>query len=308
MALVSINSLFARQASQPAEDIADELTNSDTSDNGAQDTGGAGDGTDAAGTDGSDGDLVENHMDLEDIQEQVMGGLQSFQENFISWESLWQLGAVLTALALGYICSRYPAKRLRAYAENRESRDVLTRLTQSGGCGVSGGHGDDAGVALFVQHNVQRRRVEVSAARAATGAFGDLNAALGAHGAAAPGRAGNIDVSLTVAGRSPRHQRQQIGPAPARHITQAHTAKPDKADAVQQAARAAQPQIGSKLTAQETARPSLPDQRGPARKRCPTGPDTARHAAHLWRQAYHLCNNAGRCRHDHRRTEQEEPE
>ncbi|WP_084419594.1 mechanosensitive ion channel family protein [Henriciella litoralis] len=131
MALISINSLFAHQASQPAEEIAEELPTSDTSGNGAQDTGGGGDGAGAAGSDGSDGDLLQSHMDLDEIQDQVMGGLQSFQENFISWESLWQLCAVIAALALGYICSRYPAKRLRAYADSRESRDVLTRLSKS---------------------------------------------------------------------------------------------------------------------------------------------------------------------------------
>lgn len=120
MALMTLVSHLARQAT-PSEQIAEELP---TDGEDTQNEGG-GEGGD------EDGNLLEANINWQDIQETTMSGLQTFQENFISWGSLWQLIAVLAALGIGYFGSRYPTKRLRAYAESRETRDVLTRLTLS---------------------------------------------------------------------------------------------------------------------------------------------------------------------------------
>ena len=124
MALMTIASFLARQAT-PSEQIAEELPSGDES---AQE--GSGDAPE--GGDGEGGnDFVQANIEWEDIREGAVSTFQSVQENFISWASLWQLLAVLAALGVGYIASRYPAKRLRAWADAREARDVLTRLAHS---------------------------------------------------------------------------------------------------------------------------------------------------------------------------------
>ncbi|MEQ8556765.1 MAG: mechanosensitive ion channel [Henriciella sp.] len=83
------------------------------------------------GSDSGDDDLVTSHLDWETLKQQAIDGYETFRENFISWGSLWQAGAFLAAVALGWLCSRYPASRLRRYAENREQNDVLSRLAVS---------------------------------------------------------------------------------------------------------------------------------------------------------------------------------
>ncbi|RIJ20669.1 mechanosensitive ion channel protein MscS [Henriciella barbarensis] len=75
--------------------------------------------------------FVEANIEWEEISEGAMSTFKSFQDSFISMGSLWQLLAVLAALGLGYVGSRYPARRLRAWADERETRDVLTRLANS---------------------------------------------------------------------------------------------------------------------------------------------------------------------------------
>lgn len=83
--------------------------------------------------DGGTGDepLAENHLDLESLRRQAMEGFETFQENFISWGSLWQACAILAAMAIGWLCSRYPAARLHKYAGSREQNDILSRLSLS---------------------------------------------------------------------------------------------------------------------------------------------------------------------------------
>ena len=126
MALMQTLTFLARQAT-PSEQIAEELdpgSDEQAQEQDAQDSGGS-----ESGEDG--GDVVQSNLDFDDIQQNFTSWIQSIQENFISWGSLWQLLAVIGALGLGYAASRYPAKRLREWAEAREARDVLTRLAQS---------------------------------------------------------------------------------------------------------------------------------------------------------------------------------
>ncbi len=120
MALIQILTFIARQAA-PSEQIAEELDSS----------GKAQDSPDDGADGGNSGDMIQSHIDFEQVKANVLSGFETFQENFISWGSLWQLLAVLAALGVAYFASRYPAKQLRAWAEARESRDVLTRLAQS---------------------------------------------------------------------------------------------------------------------------------------------------------------------------------
>jgi small-conductance mechanosensitive channel len=130
MALIRFASHFGQQAT-PSEEIANELDPQSEQEN-QEDSGEQG-GEGAEGSEASEngGDFVQSHIEWSDVRESVSSGFETFQENFISWGSLWQVCAVMAALALGYLASRYPVKRLRAYAESRESRDVLTRLTRS---------------------------------------------------------------------------------------------------------------------------------------------------------------------------------
>ena len=96
MALMTMAPFLGRQAA-PGEQSAQE---------------GSGD---QAGEESSS--FVEANIEWEDIREGAMSTFQSFQDSFISWGSLWQLLAVLAALGLGYVGSRYPARRLRAWAD-----------------------------------------------------------------------------------------------------------------------------------------------------------------------------------------------
>lgn len=77
------------------------------------------------------GDVVESHFDWDSIRQSAIDSYSAFSENFISWGSLWQLCAFVAAVALGWLCSRYPAGRLRKFAEGREHHDVLARLAIS---------------------------------------------------------------------------------------------------------------------------------------------------------------------------------
>ena len=120
MALIQTLTFIARQAA-PSEQIADELKPGSD----AQDSPDDGSGN------GDSGDMIQSHIDFEQVKANVLSGFETFQENFISWGSLWQLLAVLAALGVAYFASRYPARQLRTWAEARESRDVLTRLAQS---------------------------------------------------------------------------------------------------------------------------------------------------------------------------------
>ncbi|WP_233350569.1 mechanosensitive ion channel family protein [Henriciella barbarensis] len=110
MALMTIASFLARQAMPGAQSAQD----------------GSGD---QAGEESNS--FVEANIEWEEISEGAMSTFKSFQDSFISMGSLWQLLAVLAALGLGYVGSRYPARRLRAWADERETRDVLTRLANS---------------------------------------------------------------------------------------------------------------------------------------------------------------------------------
>jgi small-conductance mechanosensitive channel len=76
-------------------------------------------------------DLVESHLDWASLKQQAIDGFESFQQNFISWGSLWQACAVVGAILLAYVLSRYPAGRLRKTAEAREHKDIIQRLTHS---------------------------------------------------------------------------------------------------------------------------------------------------------------------------------
>ena len=120
MALTTLLSFLARQA-PPGSPVTEALISVGAQ---VQETP-AGDGEDSIE------DFVQANIDWEDIRESAVTGVETFQDNFISLGSLWQLLAVLAALAIGYVASRYPAKRLRAWADGRESRDVLTRLAHS---------------------------------------------------------------------------------------------------------------------------------------------------------------------------------
>ena len=90
-----------------------------------------GSGDDAAAPEGEDAELVESHLDWATIKAEAIEGAQTFRENFISWGSLWQALALLGAVGLGWLCSRYPAARLRQYADSREQDDILSRLAIS---------------------------------------------------------------------------------------------------------------------------------------------------------------------------------
>ncbi|MGB3624472.1 MAG: mechanosensitive ion channel domain-containing protein [Henriciella sp.] len=112
MALAGIISAFAQQAQ--SGDTPGEETESSSSETGSE-----------------NGDIIEAHLDWESIKQQAIEGFQAFQENFISWGSLWQVLAVLGAILLGYVLSRFPAGRLRKAAEEREHKDIIYRLINS---------------------------------------------------------------------------------------------------------------------------------------------------------------------------------
>ena len=70
-------------------------------------------------------------LNWDELKDQAVDTAQSLRENFISWASLWQASAFLAAVALGWLCSRYPTSRLRKYANGREQNDILARLANS---------------------------------------------------------------------------------------------------------------------------------------------------------------------------------
>ena len=76
-------------------------------------------------------DLVTSHVDLDTLRSEAVETWDAFHESFISWGSLWQVLAVLGAAMLGWLCSRYPAARLRKYADTRDHNDILKRLSLS---------------------------------------------------------------------------------------------------------------------------------------------------------------------------------
>ncbi|MEM5517911.1 mechanosensitive ion channel domain-containing protein [Henriciella sp. AS95] len=86
----------------------------------------------ATGAQGGEGEAaVKSHLDWDSIQQQAVEAFHAFQEQFISWGSLWQVLAVLGAIVLGYILSRFPTGRLRKTAEAREHKDIIYRLVKS---------------------------------------------------------------------------------------------------------------------------------------------------------------------------------
>ncbi len=134
MALASWKLIFSQQQQiEPADlGLGDESGDGSEAGSGAESGETEGDAGSGSSEAGGDGDIVQNHLDWDTVKQQAIDTFHNFQENFISWGSLWQALAILGAIALGFLCSRYPAARLRAYAETRESNDILKRLSLSG--------------------------------------------------------------------------------------------------------------------------------------------------------------------------------
>lgn len=82
----------------------------------------------------SDGDsepLLKTHFDWAGLQQQIVEGYAAFRDNFVSLGSLWQVLAVLAAGLIGYFLSRYPFKKLAAYAEEQRQNLIYSRLVRS---------------------------------------------------------------------------------------------------------------------------------------------------------------------------------
>ena len=123
MALMNWLLPVALQQDSPQPDI--DGPDGETGDSTASETTGENAG------DGGNGELVESHLDWESLQAEAVASFETLRDNFISWGSLWQLLAFFAAVGLGWLCSRYPASRLRKYAEGREHNDILSRLSIS---------------------------------------------------------------------------------------------------------------------------------------------------------------------------------
>ncbi|WP_300379284.1 mechanosensitive ion channel domain-containing protein [Henriciella sp.] len=112
-----IVSLAQQGASQPADETG--ATSEDTASNGEETTG------------SENGDLIQNHIDWTEAREATIDGFNTFRDNFLSLGSIWQALAVLAAVGLGWLVSRYPAGQLRRYADSRPNDDILSRLALS---------------------------------------------------------------------------------------------------------------------------------------------------------------------------------
>ena len=75
--------------------------------------------------------LLESNFNWISLQEQMLEGYATFRDSFLSWASLWQLLAILTAGLVAYLLSRYPSKRLSAYAESHRQNLIYSRLLRS---------------------------------------------------------------------------------------------------------------------------------------------------------------------------------
>ena len=73
----------------------------------------------------------EARQDLTEMWSELQSWGVETLDQLLSLSSIWQILAVLAAIALGWLVSRSPIKRLEAYKENRENQDILYRIANA---------------------------------------------------------------------------------------------------------------------------------------------------------------------------------
>ena len=79
----------------------------------------------------ADSPLFESQFDWASISQQFKDSFDSVHQSLLSIGTLWQLLAILAAVVLAFVLSRFPAGRLRKTAEAREHKDIVHRLIYS---------------------------------------------------------------------------------------------------------------------------------------------------------------------------------